>query len=112
MPKPRQVGQTGPKPEGPKQNQMPINHARNPKAPGVQNRAGGAHPAARRALAPKASSHAQRRASASSTPGAAVSGPGAGPVGGLNQDSLLNQSNAMDQDAGPGLSSNSDFGGY
>lgn len=111
MPKPRQSGQTGGKPPGPKQDQMPINHARSQKDPGVQNHVGGSHPAARRALGAKASAHAVSRTHAASTPGSATSGPGAAGAntsGNLyNQDSIMSQSNAMDQDAG--LSQGSDF---
>lgn len=103
MAAPRQSGQTGAAPAGQKQDAMPVNHSKSVKPAPTVNRQGGAHPAARRALSQKASSHASRRATQAAQPGAGTPGG----TGSMNQDSLLNVPNAMDQDAG--LSSGSDF---
>ena len=64
---------------------MPVQHKRSTKVPPTVNHAGGAKPAARRALAP----HASARAVRNSTPAMA------------NQDTSMNQMNAIDQDSMP-----------
>ena len=95
----RQTGQVGPKSPGQKQDAMPVNHTRSVKVPPTTNTRGGAHPAARRALGSKASSHAQQRVQAAnmSTPGT----PGAKADMNAQQDTGLNLANNADQDAMP-----------
>lgn len=101
------VGQVGAKPRGPKQTSMGGAHKRNPKYPGVVNHAGGSHPAARRALSPKASQRAVSNTQRSSnTPS------GRNYSTGLDQDQALNQSNAMDQDSSPMQPGEFDVGSF
>lgn len=85
----RASGQVGAAPPGPKQDQMPVQHKRSTKVPPTVNHAGGAKPAARRALAPHASARAVRNTVMNSTPAMA------------NQDTSMNQMNAIDQDSMP-----------
>jgi hypothetical protein len=84
----KMVGQASGQPPGYQQDALPVNHKRTQKVAPTVNRAGGAHPAARRALSPRASQRAKRNTQMNS-------------IGNDIQDQALNSTNAMDQDAMP-----------